>query len=85
MSQIKLHKFGQTLGFQVSSLDLEKADFDEKSDYELIVKKGVLMFVKKRPHHSYWVFNDPELSDEDILWLESHLDTSASGEALQQK
>lgn len=75
MSAAKLQKIGNSLGFRVSKSDLETAEFDESFDYELIAEKGVIMLVKKRPHHSKWVFKDTSLSKEDREWLESDLDS----------
>ena len=74
MSQAKLQKIGNSLGFRVSRQDLEAAGFDESFDYELIAEKGVIMLVKKRPHSSKWVFKDTALTKEDRDWLESNLE-----------
>jgi len=74
MSQAKLQKIGNSLGFRVSKNDLEAAGFDENSDYELIAEKGVILLVKKRPHASKWIFKNTALSKEDREWLESNLE-----------
>lgn len=74
MSAVKLQKIGNSLGFRVAKTDLEAADFDADSEYELIAEKGVILLVKKRPHSSKWVFKDTSLSKEDQLWLESNLE-----------
>ena len=75
MSHAKLQKIGNSLGFRVSKADLEAAGFDETFDYEIIAEKGVILLVKKRPHHSKWKFKDTALSKEDIEWLESKLES----------
>jgi antitoxin component of MazEF toxin-antitoxin module len=75
MSAVKLQKIGNSLGFRVSKTDLEAAGFDESFDYELIAEKGVILLVKKRLHHSKWVFKDTSLSKEDKEWLESNLES----------
>lgn len=74
MSQAKLQKIGNSLGFRVSKNDLDIAGFDESFDYELIAEKGIILLVKKRPHSSKWVFKDTALSKEDREWLESNLE-----------
>lgn len=74
MSQAKLQKIGNSLGFRVSKIDLEAAGFDESFDYELIAEKGVILLVKKRAHSSKWVFKNTALSKEDKEWLESDLE-----------
>jgi antitoxin component of MazEF toxin-antitoxin module len=75
MSQVKLQKIGNSLGFRVSKSDLEMAGFDENFDYELIAEKGVIVLVKRKPHHSKWVFKNTALTSEDIQWLESKLES----------
>lgn len=74
MGAVKLQKIGNSLGFRVGKADLESAGFDEDCDYELIAEKGVIILVKKRPHHSKWSFKDTGLSKEDRDWLEAKLD-----------
>lgn len=74
MGAVKLQKIGNSLGFRVAKQDLESAGFDENCDYELIAEKGVIILVKKRPHHSKWSFKDTNLSKEDREWLEAKLD-----------
>lgn len=74
MSTAKLQKIGNSLGFRISKIDLEAAGFDENSDYEIIAEKGVIMLVKRRPHHSKWSFKDTALSKEDREWLEAKLE-----------
>ncbi len=76
MGIAKLQKIGNSLGFRVSKGDLESAGFDEGSEYELIAEKGVIMFVKRREHHTKWNFKDTSLSKEDKEWLESRLERS---------
>lgn len=76
MSAVKLQKIGNSFGFRVPKQDLESAGFDEDCDYELIAEKGVILLVKKRLHHSKWVFKDTGLSKEDRQWLEAKLDDS---------
>lgn len=73
MSQAKLQKIGNSFGFRISKSDLEVADFDEDSEYEIIAEKGVIMLLKKQPHHSKWRFKDVKLSKDDHEWLESKL------------
>lgn len=75
MSQVKLQKIGNSLGFRISKNDLEAAGFDESFDYELIAEKGVIVLVKRQPHHSKWVFKNTALSKEDKEWLESRLES----------
>lgn len=75
MSQAKLQKIGNSLGFRVPKAELEVAGFDESFDYEIIAEKGVILLVKKRPHHTKWKFKDTALSKEDIEWLESKLES----------
>ncbi len=74
MSQVKLQKIGNSLGFRVSKSDLEAAGFDDSFDYELIAEKGIIVLVKRRPPRSKWIFKDTDLSPEDIQWLESKLE-----------
>lgn len=74
MSAVKLQKIGNSLGFRVPKTDLDAAGFEENSEYELIAEKGVILLVKKRPHHSKWSFKDTSLSKEDRQWLESKLE-----------
>lgn len=74
MSNAKLQKIGNSFGFRVSRNDLELAEFDQDSDYELIAEKGVILLVKRRPHSSKWIFKDTALSKEDREWLESNLE-----------
>lgn len=62
MSNTKLQKRGNSFGFKVSTTDLEAAGFDKSSDYEIIAQEGFILFAKKRPHASKWVFKDPALS-----------------------
>lgn len=75
MSQVKLQKIGNSFGFRVSKTDLEAAGFDESFDYELIAEKGVIVLVKRRAHHSKWVFKNTALTQEDKAWLESKLES----------
>lgn len=75
MSQAKLQKIGNSLGFRIPKSELEQAGFDETFDYEIIAEKGVILLVKKRPHHTKWSFKDTALSREDIEWLESKLES----------
>ena len=74
MSAVKLQKIGNSLGFRVGKSDLDKAEFDDSFDYELIAERGVIILVKKRPHHSKWSFKDSALSKEDYEWLNSNLE-----------
>jgi hypothetical protein len=74
MSSAKLQKIGNSLGFRISKGDLEIAGFDEKSEYELVAEKGVILLLKRRPHHSKWSFKNSALSKEDRQWLESKLE-----------
>ena len=73
MSAVKLQKIGNSFGFRVPKQDLEFAGFDEDCDYELIAEKGVILLVKKRIHHSRWIFKDTSLSVEDQRWLEAKM------------
>lgn len=74
MSQVKLQKIGNSYGVRISKTDLEIAGFDDSFDYELIAEKGVIVLVKRRPHHSKWVFKNTALTKEDKQWLESKLE-----------
>lgn len=78
MSQAKLQKIGNSLGFRIPKTELEAAGFDESFDYELIAERGVILLVKKRPHSSKWIFKDTALSKEDREWLESDLENRNS-------
>ena len=73
MGQAKLQKIGNSFGFRISKNDLEAAEFDESSEYEIIAEKGVIMLLKKQPHHTNWQFNNTKLSKEDHEWLNSKL------------
>ena len=73
MSAVKLQKIGNSLGFRVPKTELEKAGFDINSEYELISEKGIITLVKKRPHHSEWIFPNSSPSQEDRDWLDSDL------------
>jgi hypothetical protein len=75
MSQVKLQKIGNSFGFRIPKNDLEIAGFDDSFDYELIAEKGVIVLVKRRAHHSKWVFKNTALSPEDVQWLESKLES----------
>lgn len=75
MRQAKLQKIGNSLGFRIPKSELEQAGFDETFDYEIIAEKGVILLVKKRPHHTKWSFKDTALTKEDIEWLESKLES----------
>lgn len=75
MSIAKLQKIGNSLGFRISKGDLEAAGFDENSEYELVAEKGVILLLKRRPHHSKWTFINSALSKEDRQWLESKLES----------
>jgi antitoxin component of MazEF toxin-antitoxin module len=73
MSAVKIQRIGNSLGFRVPKLDLEKAGFDLDSEYELLSEKGIITLVKKRPHHSEWTFPDSKLTSEDQDWLDAEL------------
>lgn len=75
MSQVKLQKIGNSFGFRISKSDLDIAGFDDSVDYELIAEKGVIVLVKRRPHHSKWVFKNTALTKEDQQWLESKFES----------
>lgn len=75
MGQVKLQKIGNSLGFRISKSDLETAGFDESFEYEVIAEKGVIVLVKRRSHHSKWVFKNTALKEEDLQWLESKLES----------
>lgn len=74
MSNVKLQKIGNSLGFRVSKADLEAAGFDDSFEYELIAEKGIIVLIKRRPPRSKWTFKDTSLSQEDIQWLESKVE-----------
>ena len=71
MSEIKLQNINGEMIFQIPLSALEHAEFNESSDYEVIAKKGMIVLVKKKPHHSTWIFDNSSLTDEDEFWLES--------------
>lgn len=73
MSAIKLQKIGNSLGFRVPKSELDKAEFDVNSEYELISEKGIITLVKKKPHHSEWSFPDANLTTDEEDWIDSDL------------
>lgn len=76
MGALKLQKIGNSLGFRIAKSDLQKAEFDTDSDYELIAEKGVIILVKKRSSPSKWRFPGAELEKEDLEWLDANLGKS---------
>lgn len=73
MGAIKLKKHGNSYGFTVPSGDLNEANFDIKDEFEMIVSRNSITFIKRKPHHTKWRFEDRDLSTEDKKWLSADL------------
>lgn len=70
----KLSKVGNSFSVRIPKEKLSKAGFVNGDELEIIGKQGVLLILKKIPHHSQWEFaGDTSLSEEDKLWLEADL------------
>lgn len=68
----KLSKVGNSFSVRIPKEKLLKAGFSNDDELEIIEKKGVLLILKKIPHHSKWKFEgDTSLTEEDRIWLES--------------
>lgn len=73
MGAIKLKKHGNSYGFTVPSQDLREAQFTPSDEFEMIVSRNAITFIKRRPHHTKWNFEKPDLSKEDREWLDADL------------
>jgi antitoxin component of MazEF toxin-antitoxin module len=70
----KLSKIGNSFSVRIPKEKLSKAGFKHGDELEIIEKNGVLLILKKIPHHSQWKFEgDTSLSEEDKLWLNADL------------
>ncbi len=68
----KLSKIGNSFSVRIPKEKLSKAGFSNDDELEIIEKKGVLLILKKTPHHSKWKFEgDTNLTEEDKKWLEA--------------
>lgn len=68
----KLSKVGNSFSVRIPKEKLSKAGFSNDDELEIIEKRGVLLILKKIPHHSQWRFEgDTTLSEEDKQWLEA--------------
>lgn len=73
MGAVKLKKHGNSYGFTVPSADLKEANFKASDEFEMIVSINSITFIKRKPHHSQWKFNQVDHSEEDSEWLEADL------------
>lgn len=71
MGAIKLKKHGNSYGFTIPSTALSEAYFDINDEYEMMISKHAITFIKRRPHQSSWEFNNSKLNKEDKSWLEA--------------
>lgn len=65
MGAVKLKKHGNSYGFTVPSQDLREASFSPTDEFEMIVGRNSITFIKRRPHHKDWQFENTKLSKED--------------------
>jgi antitoxin component of MazEF toxin-antitoxin module len=73
MSALKLQKIGNSFGFRIPKETLDQLGFSAEDQYELIEERGSLVIVKRRPPLAQWTFREPDLSSEDLSWLEADL------------
>jgi antitoxin component of MazEF toxin-antitoxin module len=73
MGAIKLKKHGNSYGFTIPSSALNQAFFEIDDEYEMMISKNSITFVKRRPHQKNWEFADSKLTKEDKDWLEADL------------
>jgi antitoxin component of MazEF toxin-antitoxin module len=68
----KLSKIGNSFSVRIPKEKLSRAGFSNDDKLEIIEKRGVLLILKKIPHHSQWKFEgDTTLTEEDKQWLEA--------------
>jgi len=73
MGATKLKKHGNSYGFTIPSSELKEANFNISDEFEMIVSRNCITFLKRRPHHSDWKFDSVELDSEDQAWLDADL------------
>lgn len=76
MGAIKLKKHGNSYGFTIPSTALSEALFEVNDEYEMMISKNSITFVKRRAHQKDWEFKDSKLNKEDRDWLEADLGES---------
>ncbi len=69
MSAIKLQAIGNSFGFRLPQESLKTAGFTPTDEYEFFSQEGVIVILKRLPHHSQWSFESPKLSKEDKEWI----------------
>lgn len=73
MSAVKLRSIGSSQGFVIPKAQLSKAGFSPDDEYELIASQRCISIIQRQPHHSKWIFKDPELSPYDQEWIDADL------------
>lgn len=73
MSAIKLQAIGNSFGFRLPQESLKTAGFTPSDEYEFFTQEGVIVILKRLPHHSQWHFDSPKMNKEDKEWVEAEL------------
>jgi len=73
MPAIKLQAIGNSFGFRLPQESLKTAGFTPSDEYEFFSQEGVIVILKRLPHHSKWQFESPKLSREDQEWVDADL------------
>ncbi len=71
MGAIKLKKHGNSYGFTIPSNALNEALFEIDDEYEMMISKNSITFVKRRIHQKDWEFSNSKLNNEDKDWIEA--------------
>lgn len=69
MAAIKLQAIGNSYGFRLPKEALKISGFSPDDQYEAFSEDGVIVIVKRLPHHSQWRFSSPKLNPEDRKWV----------------
>ncbi len=73
MPAIKLQAIGNSFGFRLPQDSLKTAGFTPNDEYEYFSQEGVIVILKRLPHHTTWYFDSPKLTAEDKEWVDSDL------------
>jgi antitoxin component of MazEF toxin-antitoxin module len=73
MGAIKLQAIGNSFGFRMPQESLKTAGFTPSDEYEFFSQEGVIVILKRLPHHSRWTFEAPKMSAEDRDWVDAKL------------
>ena len=73
MPAIKLQAIGNSFGFRLPQESLKTAGFTASDEYEFFSQEGVIVIVKRLPHHSKWHFDSPKMNKEDKEWVDTDL------------